>query len=454
MLDSFSSFYKENSLEALETLSSSYGGFKKRLVDISCIDNWKIMEVEVLDAYKKVVKIFHELLYNLSQRLGESPAEKLIKDSAGTPIEDVFVFSKKISDYSCLVALNEVILVLKVVPVSKMVSYSEETEKEYGILFNSLCLLFTCCFIEKLIGGNDNFVSLGKKVVINLLQFLCNCCVKNENNRLVLFTSEVFSSLNCCIEKNKNIFGDSGIEAYLWFVNYLFVSEKNLEIFFTKSSLIRNLISLYDPLNNTTSSIICCIFGKFCESNIFEKVISCESVECSNLLKLWLIYLRNEEVVESNDVKRDFEILYNYLVKDKDGVDKIIVIEILSQLSSVKELNEKVGLESKTMLYILTQVLEELYKEENKSIFGYRKELVRFVGNVVYKNKSLKDAVREFKKGEICGLHLILNAAGYDDNNPYIREWSVFAIRNLCEFNEENQNIISSLREQSKPFLK
>jgi ataxin-10 len=43
------------------------------------------------------------------------------------------------------------------------------------------------------------------------------------------------------------------------------------------------------------------------------------------------------------------------------------------------------------------------------------------------------------------GLQLILGNCGYDDNNPYLREWSVLALKNLCDQNEENQQYVRDL---------
>mmetsp|Transcript_9934 Transcript_9934/g.11401 ORF Transcript_9934/g.11401 Transcript_9934/m.11401 type:complete len:81 (-) Transcript_9934:714-956(-) len=42
----------------------------------------------------------------------------------------------------------------------------------------------------------------------------------------------------------------------------------------------------------------------------------------------------------------------------------------------------------------------------------------------------------------------VLNCSNIDESNPYIREWTVFAIRNLTEDNPENQKIIAELRIQ------
>lgn len=39
----------------------------------------------------------------------------------------------------------------------------------------------------------------------------------------------------------------------------------------------------------------------------------------------------------------------------------------------------------------------------------------------------------------------MLNCSAIDGNNPLISQWVIFATRNLCEDNPENQKLISEL---------
>ncbi|KAI8800249.1 spinocerebellar ataxia type 10 protein domain-containing protein [Cladochytrium replicatum] len=67
-------------------------------------------------------------------------------------------------------------------------------------------------------------------------------------------------------------------------------------------------------------------------------------------------------------------------------------------------------------------------------------EAVRVIGNVSYGCQCVQDEVRR-----LGGLILVLELCNYDESNPYIREHAIFAIRNLCEANTENQNVIAQL---------
>ncbi|XP_065059193.1 ataxin-10-like isoform X2 [Rhopilema esculentum] len=75
--------------------------------------------------------------------------------------------------------------------------------------------------------------------------------------------------------------------------------------------------------------------------------------------------------------------------------------------------------------------------------FGVKRDIVRLIGNLCFKNKANQDQVRA-----LDGIHNVLDSCKIDDENPYIAQWAVFAIRNLCENNPENQNVILQLERQ------
>jgi len=96
---------------------------------------------------------------------------------------------------------------------------------------------------------------------------------------------------------------------------------------------------------------------------------------------------------------------------------------------------------------LLSNIIDRLeYATQNKgSNTARRGDLLRIVANVCFKRKPNQDAVRQ-KEGAIF---TVLNQSAGDDNSPYLREWCIFAVRNLTEGNPENQEIISQLRAQS-----
>ncbi|KAG9302289.1 hypothetical protein G9A89_008780 [Geosiphon pyriformis] len=75
-----------------------------------------------------------------------------------------------------------------------------------------------------------------------------------------------------------------------------------------------------------------------------------------------------------------------------------------------------------------------------KGLCYIKRDIVKVIGNMAYENQLVQDEVRR-----LGGIQLILNQCNIDDNNPYIREHAIFAIRNLLQGNIENQKLINEL---------
>ncbi|XP_050306129.1 uncharacterized protein LOC126743191 [Anthonomus grandis grandis] len=76
-------------------------------------------------------------------------------------------------------------------------------------------------------------------------------------------------------------------------------------------------------------------------------------------------------------------------------------------------------------------------------VFGFKADLVRLIGNLCWKNKKMQDLAREAEL-----IPVLLDCCNMDAKNPFIIQWAILAIRNLCEQNNENQTIISSLTQR------
>uniref|UniRef100_A0A493STM6 Ataxin-10 n=2 Tax=Anas platyrhynchos TaxID=8839 RepID=A0A493STM6_ANAPP len=74
---------------------------------------------------------------------------------------------------------------------------------------------------------------------------------------------------------------------------------------------------------------------------------------------------------------------------------------------------------------------------------GFKSHLIRLIGNLCYKSKENQDKVYE-----LDGIPLILDNCSIDDNNPFVNQWAVYAIRNLTEQNERNQELIARMEEK------
>lgn len=74
---------------------------------------------------------------------------------------------------------------------------------------------------------------------------------------------------------------------------------------------------------------------------------------------------------------------------------------------------------------------------------GYRRDLVAVIANCLHGRKQVQDEVRQLN-----GIMLLLQQCVIDEENPYLREWGLLAVKNLLEGNVENQKEVSELQMQ------
>ncbi|XP_038068691.1 ataxin-10-like [Patiria miniata] len=89
-----------------------------------------------------------------------------------------------------------------------------------------------------------------------------------------------------------------------------------------------------------------------------------------------------------------------------------------------------------------TQTLEGASAQANP-FFGFKRDLVRLIGNMCHSHTANQDKVRE-----LHGIPVILEQCNIDDSNPFISQWAIFAIRNLCDGNLQNQAVIAEMSNQ------
>lgn len=85
----------------------------------------------------------------------------------------------------------------------------------------------------------------------------------------------------------------------------------------------------------------------------------------------------------------------------------------------------------------------EIFPRKNV-YFGYRRDIVAVIANASHKNFSIQEEVR--MKG---GLLLVLEQCMPDSQSPFLREWGLWAIRNLLEGNTKNQSELADLEVRS-----
>ncbi|TYI42700.1 hypothetical protein ES332_A01G117400v1 [Gossypium tomentosum] len=74
---------------------------------------------------------------------------------------------------------------------------------------------------------------------------------------------------------------------------------------------------------------------------------------------------------------------------------------------------------------------------------GFQRDLVAIIGNCAYRRKNVQDEI-----SQKSGILRLLQQCVTDDDNPYLREWGIWSLRNLLEGNAENQQIVADLQLQ------
>eukprot|EP00252_Welwitschia_mirabilis_P000919 TRINITY_DN10910_c0_g1_i1.p2 TRINITY_DN10910_c0_g1~~TRINITY_DN10910_c0_g1_i1.p2 ORF type:complete len:198 (+),score=43.05 TRINITY_DN10910_c0_g1_i1:1057-1650(+) len=74
---------------------------------------------------------------------------------------------------------------------------------------------------------------------------------------------------------------------------------------------------------------------------------------------------------------------------------------------------------------------------------GFRRDLVSVLANAAFRRKRVQDRIRECN-----GIFVLLQQCIVDASNPFLKEWGLWALRNLLEDNKENQNEIADLQLQ------
>ncbi|XP_049390876.1 uncharacterized protein LOC125855224 [Solanum stenotomum] len=74
---------------------------------------------------------------------------------------------------------------------------------------------------------------------------------------------------------------------------------------------------------------------------------------------------------------------------------------------------------------------------------GFRRDIVSIIGNCAYRRRYVQDEIRDKN-----GILLLLQQCVIDEDNPFLREWGIWCVRNLLEGNAENQGAITDLELQ------
>jgi len=101
-----------------------------------------------------------------------------------------------------------------------------------------------------------------------------------------------------------------------------------------------------------------------------------------------------------------------------------------------------------TLIGLLDRSVPKLHNLKNtrnitpspQTLQGIMTATIRNLSNIIYESQVVQDEIRE-----LGGIPLLLNQCNIDDNNPYLREHAIFAIRSLVTNNATNADLIRTL---------
>lgn len=75
--------------------------------------------------------------------------------------------------------------------------------------------------------------------------------------------------------------------------------------------------------------------------------------------------------------------------------------------------------------------------------YGFKRDIIGLIANIICHNRQAQDYLRTSD-----GLAALLDCAKIDARNPFILQWSIFAIHNALECNDDNQRYIAQMKNQ------
>ncbi|KYB26544.1 Ataxin-10-like Protein [Tribolium castaneum] len=323
---------------------------------------------------------------------------------------------------------------------------------------------------ENFLPNVSNFMNLQSEVIQNafqiILQFLFNLIISNKS--AVDRVYDVFyPTILSLLKDKKNIYETSALlynmslykELNMDFDTYSFLlelydSHNSVEyLYFMLEKLISdcNFWNYYLKFeSNKRAAVLGVIRDKQIKGEALNipvtglKVLTNQFVASGNII--FQTVQNKDSSLEAYEISQLVQVISSFCSNE----DYLKVLQSDKDLlinSGVLLINiHRLGKESENC-FTSIQNLSEI-REPNKNIqehpaFGFKADLIRIIGNLCWKNKIMQDLTREAEL-----IPVILDCCNMDARNPFIMQWVILAVRNLCENNMENQKIIAELHQQ------
>lgn len=177
--------------------------------------------------------------------------------------------------------------------------------------------------------------------------------------------------------------------------------------------------------------IVLRIVQSYCESekNSEHSMMSEASLQYLLRLYKWLI----EKLKDSVGDKKQIAIIRERMQMECKQIIASIWSELITNSTKDVIWDDKVR---QTLISLTLQEFKTIKIEDSKEIRpkSYKCSFVRLIGNLTFRQPKAQDYIRE--EG---GIVILLNLCSIDEQNPFLREWTILALRNICEDNIMNQ---------------
>nr|XP_033808635.1 ataxin-10 isoform X2 [Geotrypetes seraphini] len=189
-------------------------------------------------------------------------------------------------------------------------------------------------------------------------------------------------------------------------------------------------ISERDPVNSEETLI---------PLKLVEFLASCFKETCKDVLKLASGTSTDDE--ESLIVIRLLDVLCEMTCNAKHLEWLQNCPLLLETVIDILQLAHFAGKQNKNVFTASHSVSK--MEEVSHPAVGFKAHLIRLIANLCYEHKDNQEKVFH-----LDGIPLILDNCSIDDNNPFLNQWAVYAIRNLTKQNEKNQEVIAKMERQ------
>lgn len=337
---------------------------------------------------------------------------------------------------------------------------------------------------EPLLGNISKILNddgIPENVRLNCLQLLANLCVQNKPNQQRIL-KEFKEYLLKCIQANT---GFTNAATMLVYNAFIYKADIGLDAQELLTVLLENVETNRRIQQEAPEFVAIFLEYLMCDSN--EVVEGYERIECEKrilFVRYLNEYIRQDQDRRSRPLQQD---LFKHLLVDFKKKSDCVLKTVDSYLDGEKTdevftllaffadatcvepygsflrqdgalfLNmgcllrqlQTIGKNENGNMFTPVQKIEEILKVkqgnselniEQDISFTLKSSLVKALANLSYKNKKNQNLARDMQI-----MAAILECTNLDARNPLIKEWSILAIRNLCDDNLENQKFVASL---------